>query len=79
MTPEHILVAVALATLLGSLLLALIRVVRGVTKVQVTVESLSSSMAANTTATAATALTCSRLDSRVSRIEGRLMLGHLPE
>jgi hypothetical protein len=73
MTPEHIgSLTVALA-----ILTALIQVVRSMTKVSVTVDRLAIDMTVNTTATTKTADKVSDIDSRVSRVEGKLGIGRV--
>ena len=75
MTPEHWGMWASIMVVLG----ALVQVVRGVTKTQVTVERMSVDMTKNTDVTTQTQAKVSHIDSRVSRIEGRMGLGELKE
>ena len=71
MLAEHIaMIGVGLTVLAG-----LVQVVRGMTKVEVTVKTLSVAMGENTKATKETADKCASIDSRVSRLEGRMGIG----
>ena len=71
MTAEHI----ALWTLGAAILGGLMKVVFGAGKVQTAVERMSCDMVANTQATNETKSQVATIDSRVSRIEGKLGIG----
>lgn len=71
MTPEHWgMLGVALTVLGG-----LIKIVAGVTKIQVVVDRMAVDMKENTKTTNETGNKVASVDSRVSRIEGQLGIG----